>query len=59
MQRAGREIDCELLSIAAGSWDCIVSDDDWVISNRRFACRAAAVAYAEEQRKALLIAGWR
>ncbi len=58
MQRAGREIGCELLTGPAGACDCLVSDDDWLISSRRFPCRVDALAFAEEQRRALVNEGW-
>jgi len=58
LHRAGREIECELRSIAPGAWECFVFDDDWLISSRRLSSRVEALAYAEEQRRALVREGW-
>jgi hypothetical protein len=58
LHRAGREIECELRSIAPGAWECFVSDDDWLISNRRFPARDEALAHAEQERRALVREGW-
>jgi hypothetical protein len=58
LDRNGRTIDCELHSSARGDWDCLVVDDDWLISSRRLPSRADALACAEEQRQALIREGW-
>jgi hypothetical protein len=58
VQRAGREIDCELYSNTRGEWDCRCFDENWLISSHRLPTRRAAVAYAEAQHQALRQQGW-
>jgi hypothetical protein len=58
LRKAGREIDCELHANWRGAWDCRLFDGDWLIASRRSSCRADALAYAEQQRQALVADGW-
>jgi hypothetical protein len=58
VQKAGRQIDCELRAQGELEWECQFFDENWCIYRRRWATRTDALADADEQRQKLLDAGW-